>query len=165
MKVIHGDLLEQKGFIIHGCNTQGVMGSGVAAAVRAKWEHVYEAYKTVCDLSDDTEQLLGHLVPVSAEAKVVVINAFTQHLYGTQRRQVNYEAVAKSFEQTTALMNRYKTVTDSDGDVAPTKLFFPLIGAGLGGGNWRIIREIIVQTVPAEFEPTLVLLSGMMEPQ
>ena len=40
-----GNLLEQtKGVIIHGCNCQGVMSSGIALQIRNKWPGVFETY-------------------------------------------------------------------------------------------------------------------------
>ena len=36
---------ERHGLIIHGVNCQGVMGSGVALAIRNKWPVVYDEYK------------------------------------------------------------------------------------------------------------------------
>lgn len=45
-----GDLMEADEIAIaHGCNTQGLMGAGVARLVRDKYPDVYEAYKESCN--------------------------------------------------------------------------------------------------------------------
>ena len=54
-------------------------------------------------------------------------------------------------------INEYiATGFESMADLQPREIHIPLIGAGLGGGNWEIIREIIEQTV--EFPTTLWVL-------
>ena len=47
MKIVYkvGDITEApEVVIVHGCNTQGAMGSGVAKAIRRKYPWAYEAY-------------------------------------------------------------------------------------------------------------------------
>ena len=52
MKTIHDDLLgATHGIILHGCNAQGVMGSGVAKLIRAKWPGAYAAYRQAFESS------------------------------------------------------------------------------------------------------------------
>ena len=46
IKVKLGDICSvNSGIIVHGCNAQGVMGSGVAKAIRLKYPQVFEDYK------------------------------------------------------------------------------------------------------------------------
>lgn len=40
----YGDLLSSKGIIVHGVNSQGVMGSGVAKQIKDKWPEAYGSY-------------------------------------------------------------------------------------------------------------------------
>ena len=35
-----GNILDAKGIIMHGCNAQGVMGSGLAKDIRERWPAV-----------------------------------------------------------------------------------------------------------------------------
>lgn len=45
-----GDLMQADEIAIaHGCNTQGLMGAGVARLVRDKYPEAYDAYKWACD--------------------------------------------------------------------------------------------------------------------
>ncbi|ESQ88967.1 hypothetical protein ABAC460_14395 [Asticcacaulis sp. AC460] len=48
MKIIYktGDLLEAPERVIcHGCNAQGVMGSGIAVPIRNRYPMVFKAYR------------------------------------------------------------------------------------------------------------------------
>lgn len=159
MKYVHGDMLEvTKGILVHGCNTHGIMGSGIAAAIRHKWnDEVYVPYRDHCKPFVDAKknrQLLGTIQFCVITPELTVVNAFTQHNFGYGERHVNYEAVANCFE---------RIVDEFDPEQGP--LYFPLIGAGLGGGKWSIISTIIEETVPKEFEPTLYLLPNVDMPQ
>lgn len=79
MKVIEGDITaETSGLIIHGVNCQGVMGSGVAGAIRKKWPFVYNSYKS----HEQGAKALGQVQFVSIEDGLYVANCWTQEFYG-----------------------------------------------------------------------------------
>ena len=156
IQTVYGNVLDftENAVMIHGCNCQGVMGSGVALAVKEKYPEVFVKYYDLCATYDQDERfefLLGSIQPISIVPNYMIINAFTQFYFGTTTRHVNYEALVSSFEETNKLMNRLST---------ELTLYFPKIGAGLGGGNWEIIKTIIEQTVDQKFNPTLVEFSG-----
>lgn len=116
--------------IAHGCNAQGVMGSGVARIVK---EQYFDAYKFYAEQYDEHGLKLGDVQFVPANGKVIV-NAVTQNLYGKDgRRFVNYEAVAEC-------MRTINRVLKLEG---ATHVAMPQIGAGLGGGDWHVIASII----------------------
>lgn len=142
-----GNLLNvSSGHIVHGCNAQGVMGSGVALGVKNTWPHVFKDYR---DIFESGNMKLGEAYRVFATPKLIVWNAITQNLYGTGARLTNYEAVATCFEQVNSYLH-------NDSSVSNTKeVFIPLIGAARGGGNWRIIETIIEETM--DFPVTLIL--------
>ena len=51
MKIIKGDLLnETTGLIAHGVNCQGVMGKGIALAIKKKYPQVFIDYKQYFDI-------------------------------------------------------------------------------------------------------------------
>ena len=131
-----GNLLDvTSGIIAHGVNCQGVMGSGVAKAVREKYPHVYEKYtkdvKSWVEGFGSTVGQLGRVQFVAVDSKLVVANCFTQDFFGTLKRQVDYDAVAVCFHE----LNKYKDLYG--------QLNIPKIGAGLGGGDWNVIESII----------------------
>lgn len=140
-----GDMLKQAttGFLVHGCNCQGVMGSGIAWSIRHNWPPVFKAYRTTQAMSGLE---LGTIVPVQVEPNLVVVNAMTQRYFSGHpqdpdaKRYVDYEAIAKSFETINdELPGKYPGV-----DLV---LNFPLIGADRGRGDWNIISNIIDHTV------------------
>lgn len=139
-----GNLLDVKsGVIAHGVNCQGVMGGGVALAIKQKYPRAFEKYRSKClectQFGDPSAKLLGDVQFVRVTEKgVVVANCFTQDFYGPRQRQVNYEAVAECFH---AL------------DAVTTEVNIPKIGAGLGGGDWKVIEAII----NSEFEGKVIV--------
>jgi len=145
MKTIVGDLLEnvtKDAIIVHGCNAQGVMGGGIALQVKNKYPKAYEGY---CDFlrraetefgMTRTEQALGGVMTVYVGSNLYIANAITQDRFGTKSRHVNYEAIARAFE-----------IVAKTSDKLNLPIHYPMIGAGLAGGNWNIISTIIEETL------------------
>jgi len=116
--------------IVHGCNAQGVMGSGVAKIVRDAY---FDAYKFYVEQYDEHGLKLGDVQFVEANGKTIV-NAITQDNYGrTGDRFVSYDAVADCMRN----INKMLKLSGL------TQVAMPQIGAGLGGGNWDVISRII----------------------
>lgn len=132
-----GNLLDQTGLIIHGCNAQGVMGSGVALAVKQKYPSAFKDYYDFCNNPHSNRStLLGNVIFTDISNDICVASAITQECYGRDGiRYVNYEALSRCFEQIARLKG------------ANMKIHIPTIGAGLGGGNWKIISTIIDETI------------------
>jgi O-acetyl-ADP-ribose deacetylase (regulator of RNase III) len=133
------------GIILHGVNCQGVMGAGVAKAIRDRWPEVYEGYKRVCD-EYEPHSLLGMILTVRAPDMPTVVNCFTQQWYGRDKdkRYVSYDAVDRCMKRVA------EKFTDHD------DIHFPLIGCNLGGGHWPVVREIIEFRLPdSRFNKTL----------
>lgn len=131
IKYIQGDLFQTDiKHIMHGCNDQGVMGSGVAKIVRELHPAAYKHY-----LDQDLE--LGKVFYVPSNDKII-INAVTQHRYGKDgRKYVSYDAVDLIMKKVnyTLMLDDYKEVA------------MPKIGSTLGGGNWNIIEKIIEENM------------------
>lgn len=122
-----GDLLESDEFyIMHGCNNQGFMESGIAAQIKKKYPVVYKEYRR----HHDQEGLrLGtfHLVDVNPRRRA--INAIAQTQGGTP---ISYDALNQIFtDLNTVNLNPFK------------RIGIPKIGAGVAGGSWDIIERII----------------------
>lgn len=122
-----GNLLDvTEGIIVHGCNAQGVMGSGVALAIKNKYPEAYIAYL-------ENTKFLGSCSKEWVTDDVLLINGITQQYYGKDgKRYVNYAAICEVFKE--AIMQAR---------VYSYSLNFPKIGAGLGGGDWNIIEQLI----------------------
>lgn len=138
IKYIKGNLLDTDcKVIVHGCNCQGVMGSGVAKAIRWKFPEAYNIYRNV------RMYVLGAIHVANCDNKIV-INALTQEYYGrtSDKQYVDYTAVR-------ACMRRINTFMEN---IQATKqIAIPKIGCGLGGGDWDTISGIIDEELP-DFE-------------
>lgn len=140
----------EDGFIIHGCNGQGVMGSGVAAIIRSQYPVAYQTYMRQAD----TGYILGEVIPAIVEPNLVIVNAITQEYYGTDKRYADYDAIAQAFKGT-------KHLAES-GMIESTDIHFPMIGGGLAGGDLVTILTIMdEQFCSYEGEATLWLLEDM----
>lgn len=135
IRYVQGDLLgaTQK-VIVHGCNNKGVMGSGVAKQIRDRWPNVYEVYA----LKHKVFGLdLGDIIPVATLDGHVVVNAVTQDGFGRDGRQyASYAGIERCFS----------IINDRVDSWEVTEVAMPRIGAGLGGGDWSVIEEIINRT-------------------
>lgn len=126
-----GDLLQApEKYILHGCNAKGVMGSGVAKAIREKYPSAYTDYR---DVYNNRGLNLGSMILSVQDYDKIIINAITQETYGKTGVHVSYWAIANVFK----VLNGYCR----DSTVA-----IPMIGAGLGGGDWNVISAIIENT-------------------
>ena len=129
-----GNLFEnvEHGFIMHGCNAQGVMGSGVAKIIRDKYPLAYEKYA-----EQAPNYILGEIIPVIVEPNLVIVNAITQEFYGTDRVQIDYDAVEQACRGVKHLAN--------SGIIKSKDISFPFIGAGLAGGDQGTLLKIFEQ--------------------
>lgn len=142
MKYMVGDILAnvKNGIIVHGCNAQGVMGGGIALQVKQMYPQSYACYVNGLKRMEEADKNPMGKVFFNRESKdLYVANAITQDKFGRNKRHVDYEAVAKAFERI-----RY-VATNLSGEMVP--IHYPLIGAGLAGGNWNIIQCIIEETL------------------
>jgi O-acetyl-ADP-ribose deacetylase (regulator of RNase III) len=120
-------------YILHGCNSKGVMGSGVAKAVRNIYPDAYDAYTIWCSKGFR----LGTSLLVHTKDKTI-INAVTQQSYGRVSiqtsnnpvRHVSYDAVSDIFKQLETL-------------IPSSVVAMPKIGSALGGGDWSVLSAII----------------------
>lgn len=121
----------ERGIVLHGVNCQGVMGSGVAAAIRSKWPKVYNDY---VDFTTKTARLLGRINPVHISDELHVINCFNQVYYGRDP-EVKYAdpaAIASCLEEVGSIVN-----------LLQLPVYMPRIGCGLGGLNWE--NDVLIQ--------------------
>ena len=140
---IKQDITElDRGFILHGVNCQGVMGSGIALAIRNKWPQVYEQYKIKCAaFQEDQQQLLGKVqfVDVDPDTPLVIANGFTQINFGKDhQRYADPWAIKKCLLQTVDIVRLF---------YEDVPIYMPMVGCGLGGLNWKLDVQPIVEHV------------------
>jgi O-acetyl-ADP-ribose deacetylase (regulator of RNase III) len=137
MKYIKDDIVNSDlEHIAHGCNAQGVMGSGVAKAIRNKWPENYIKYKETFDAFKFTSWprsvIVGQAYSFNVDNKVIH-NLITQEFYGKDGfKYARYIHIVNSIES--ILMNYNIKM-----------LAIPKIGCGYGGLNWEVVSEILLE--------------------
>ena len=133
MKIVKGDLLDTKAdIIIHGCNCFCTMNSGVAKDLRSKWPGIYiEDLKT----ARGDRGKLGTYTSYTTNEGPIIVNAYTQHRYGTDKQYLEYSALRRVFS---------KIHLDFEDSLT---IALPKIGCGLAGGDWKIVQDIIQETL------------------
>lgn len=139
MKEIKGDLIKlalEGSFdcIVHGCNCLSTMGAGIAPQM-AK---VFGADKFEMELWGPTIEKLGCIDYCDFHQytrPLVVINAYTQYSFG--RNHKDGISIPFDYEAFTICLRKINLVFSGK------SIGLPLIGAGLAGGDWLLIRKII----------------------
>lgn len=162
MKVSVGNILEEvtTGVIIQQVNAQGVMGSGIAKAIRDKWPVVFDEYKlwiASATAIRNGEPALGKVLLTQVEPTLVVANVVGQQFYRRQgdpegRRYTSYDALDRAFTDLADVLQGL-----------PVSLHFPLLGSDRGGAHWPIVKSIIEHRL-GWFDLNLWLLPGAAEP-
>ena len=120
-----------KTILVHGCNAQGAMGSGVARIFREMYPAAHDKY--VNDIRSGLK--LGGLSIYQQSDQLYLVSAITQDFYGRDsKRYVSYDAVNDVFLKVYGMASYY----------GYQQIVFPKIGAGLGGGDWEILEKCII---------------------
>jgi O-acetyl-ADP-ribose deacetylase (regulator of RNase III) len=155
IKYEKGDVLTANvPFIAHGVNCLGTMGAGIAKQLAAKWPASELKYREY--VYKHTELLGKSLATYEQEDKKVLFHLFTQLDVGTETRKLNYGALGRCFSE---LNNTLKTMKEFDEhmekettgetiSIPNATVAIPRIGAGLAGGDWLLIEEIINGCTP-----------------
>ncbi len=126
-----GNLLDaEEPIIVHQVNCMGVMASGVAKAIRDKYPEVFTQYRSVYREECEND-LLGAVQYVKING-VTIVNLFGQKNYLPRGiKHTSYDALYNGFSDINKQM---------EGDIA-----IPKIGCGLGGGDWNVVEQIILE--------------------
>ena len=89
-----GILNVKKGIICQQVNCMGVMGCGLALAIRNKWPIVYVSYKKQIHKAG-----LGKIQLVRVDDDLFVGNLFAQYRYGREKCHTNYQAMKTCLEK------------------------------------------------------------------
>jgi O-acetyl-ADP-ribose deacetylase (regulator of RNase III) len=124
MRLIKGDITQEtSGLIIHGCNTVGGFGSGVAGAVRRKWPQVHHRFSQM----GTGKHLLGTLDIVKIDDNLFIGNGYTQETCGYDgQRYASPEAIDRVLQKAFVYCH-----------LNNIQLKSPMIGSGLGGLDWE----------------------------
>lgn len=136
MRVKSGNLLDiNHGIIVHQVNCQGVMGAGLAEALRRKYPKIYPRYREFCQAG---KLRPGMVQFVKQSDTLYVCNLAGQDEYGSDRRHTDYDALR------TALTKLHQV-----GLQRSLPIYLPYnMGCKLGGGDWAVVCQIIHQCCP-----------------
>lgn len=154
---VDGDLIElakraEFDVIAHGCNCRSQMGAGIAPQMaKAFGCNNFPMERIGTDMNklgniDYKTFVLGSNGSIwstddgwnrQLEPELIVVNAYTQFNYG--RNHSDGDAIPFSYEAFTLCMRKMNY------QFKGKKIGLPKIGAGLAGGNWKIIKSIIIR--------------------
>ena len=156
MKIIKADITEiETGVIIQQVNCQNSMGAGLSRAIYEKWPIVktkYHEFYNVFAVNHPRHadlMLLGqyHSVIVQSKPKIEVINVFGQLEFGRDGRFTDYAALKKAFK-CISLHKKCKIFWDDEKNEELPFYIPRFLGAGLGGGDCKIIHRLIELYLP-----------------
>lgn len=147
MKRLRGDLIQlaREGrfdVIIHGCNCFCTMGGGIARQIRTVFPQAFAADAATQPGDRSKLGVYTQAVEHIDGRSLTVVNGYTQFDYAGPGVLADYRAIRTLFES-------IKT------DFSGQRIGYPRIGAGLAGGDWKTISEIIDRALDGE-DHTLV---------
>lgn len=146
------DLAEAGTFdvIVHGCNCFHTMGAGIAKEISSRYPQALEVDKKYTAKGDRSK--LGGFTHVQITGpygnKFTIINMYTQYYYGKPKKGApplaDYTAIKQGFQ----MLKR---------DYYGKRIGYPRIGAGLAGGDWATIQNIINTELNDMFHELVIL--------
>ncbi len=133
-----GDATQPQGsgpkIISHICNDVGGWGRGFVVAVSNCWKEPEFDYRRWAEGKWNTPFELGKVRFVKVEKDLWVVNMIAQHGVRSEKGvpPIRYEALEKCLKQVAEFAYANEA-----------SVHMPRIGAGLAGGNWETISEVI----------------------
>jgi O-acetyl-ADP-ribose deacetylase (regulator of RNase III) len=121
--------------ICHVCNDQGGWGSGFVVALSRRWPGPEREYR---ELHRNYRLQLGWVQMVRVHQRIAVANMIAQHGYKRSPDGIplDYDALRKCLDGVAqAAINN------------GCSIHMPRIGAGLAGGDWLKIADIVKETM------------------
>lgn len=139
----HGDLIQMAiagefDVIVHGCNCWCTMGAGIAKQIRAAFP---TAYVADCATPNGERGKLGTYSSATVD-RLTIVNAYTQYHWRGAGQKADYDAIR-------SCLMRVAT------DFPRARIGLPQIGAGLAGGDWSTIFQVIHEEL-ASVDATVV---------
>ena len=147
-------------FIPHICNNKGGWGAGFVIPLGKNYPLAREAYRewdeenSYCFVPKykKLEFALGVTQALDVEKRVVVFNMVAQKGFGPGRA-VRYNALVSCMD----------SVYEYIKDFIKPQIHAPMFGAGLGGGNWEIIEQLVMDSwVEKGVETNIYYLPGTL---
>jgi O-acetyl-ADP-ribose deacetylase (regulator of RNase III) len=143
LKYTDGDLLDmldegRVNYVLHCCNCQAIMGSGIAVQIKNRYPAVYQAYLNHHDLMglELGTVSYGKIGDIASMMRRYIFNLHAQHLFGTGDRFVDYEALYKSMERARDI------IVSNIGGVGTVGVPYNM-AAFRAGGDFRIVETML----------------------
>lgn len=113
--------------LLHCCNGQGVMNSGIAKQIRQEFPDAFDMYKAQ-----------GYRLGTVSRAEGI-FNMVAQEYYGYDgRKYVNYGALANCLKAVDGTLKDYMS------HYAPFKIGIPYkMASDRAGGDWKVVIELV----------------------
>jgi len=159
VRYIEGDLFAgQETVVIHGCNAKGAFGSGFAGKVKSRYPDAAKAYY---GSHRENGLVLGSVIWAGCGDRIIG-NCITQPTYGRDRkRHISYDALRTCMRTVNLAASEGIPGTTAENGFGAVAM--PMIGADLGGGDWKIISRIIEEEL-RDVEPIVYFLPGRSPP-
>lgn len=126
--------------ITHGCNCFCTMGAGIAPQMAKNFraaDHIFKLERL--ETKGDYNKLgciEGKSINIGLGKTVEMVNSYTQYGFGVNHsdgtnKPIDYDALALCFKK---INFNYKGL----------HIGLPLIGCGLAGGDWAIVKELMI---------------------
>lgn len=134
-KVVKGDLVEfaKKGTVdvlVHGCNCKHAMGSGIAKTIADAFPEMHKA--DLCTTYGSPAKLGTFSkaeVEISEQVRFTGVNLYTQYTIGA-------DFIPSILPYALIRLNEH---------FSGRTLWFPMIGCGIGGGDWQEVMTMMVK--------------------
>lgn len=131
--ILPGSCLDSMAQVIaHQTNCKGVMGAGVARAIRKEYPEITQEYQAECK----SNNMLGKCQLIATRDARYIANLFGQKGFGSGL-QTNYDALRSALHSLVEQMQLLKLKSVS----MPYN-----IGCGLAGGDWNVVFSILRDT-------------------
>ena len=129
----HGDLCKADvDYIVHQVNCKGIMGGGVALAVKCIFPSVYKEYVALCNkYTENTSLLLGTLLIVPISDTRNIVNMFTQDEIGWNTQNTDLGALDRA-------LTKLNYIAKGKSVAFPWR-----VGCVRGGASWDVVLPLI----------------------
>lgn len=138
IQYVAGDATQPQGdgpkVIVHCCNDQGAWGKGFVLALSQRWPEPERQYRAWSAGGRAQPFALGEVQFVPVTSDLWVANLIGQHGIRRQGGQppIRYEALRAGFQRVASFAREHGA-----------SAHMPRLGAGLAGGDWTIISQLL----------------------